>query len=367
MRKFAASLLCFVALLFASVGCDVHEFPAPPKEYGLQLQLQFETDLPLWEHEYTKGHKVISKADVPVDDALLKTIFKSVQSSGQMRYIVRFYPKLAPDQRQVDKPRYEFVFTRDLSGGYDATFDLNIAAGEYTIMVWAELSEDGKNYLFYNSAKFDDIMLNTPYHGCDDYKDAFRGVSDDVLVKESIRVQEGPQVIKVNMQRPLAKFGLVTTDLADFIDRETKALMLRNAEAQQDDAQTKTDTKVDINDYRIMCGYAGFMPNTYNMVTDKATDSAKGVIFECKLTPISQSEALLGSDYVFISDKETSVSVQFGIYDASGKQVSITSVIEIPIKRSFYTLLRGSFLTQASTGGLTIMPDFDDEFNIYVK
>ena len=110
--------------------------------------------------------------------------------------------------------------------------------------------------------------------------------------------------------------------------------------------------------------YVGFMPNTYSMHTDKPVDSSTGVMFESTLKKLSESEASIGFDYVFVNGKESAVTVQIGIYDNEGTQLSLTEPIEVPLKRSQHTVMTSMFLMSEASGGVTINPDFDGEHNL---
>ena len=109
------------------------------------------------------------------------------------------------------------------------------------------------------------------------------------------------------------------------------------------------------------------MPNTYNMNTDKPIDSSMGVIFESRLNILNENEASLGFDYVFVNGKEAGVSVQIGLYDGEDRQIALSEPIDVPLRRSHHTILRGSFLMQEASGGITINPDFDGNHNIVIE
>ena len=90
------------------------------------------------------------------------------------------------------------------------------------------------------------------------------------------------------------------------------------------------------------------MPHAYSMYTDKPVDSSTGVMFESTLRKLSESEASMGFDYVFVN----------------GKKSAVTEPIEVPLKRSHHTTLTGMFLMSEASGGVTINPDFDGDHNL---
>ena len=117
------------------------------------------------------------------------------------------------------------------------------------------------------------------------------------------------------MQRPLAKFEFITNDLQEFIDKEIEYLKKEAA---------------------------------------------------TRLGILNDNEASLGFDYVFVNGKEAGVSVQIGLYDGEDRQIALSEPIDVSLKRSYHTILRGSFLMQQATGGIVINPDFDGNHNIVI-
>ena len=79
---------------------------------------------------------------------------------------------------------------------------------------------------------------------------------------------------------------------------------------------------------------------------------------------VSDSEAQIGFDYVFVNDNQSAVTVQIGVYDGAGEQLSLTEPIEVPLKRSHHTILKGEFLMSDASGGVAINPDYEGNHNI---
>lgn len=173
-----------------------------------------------------------------------------------------------------------------------------------------------------------------------------------------------PDTLDVAMQRPLAKFEFVTNDVVEFIDKESTRIASKaygNKPASADDTPTRA---VNIEDYKVRFYYVGFMPHAYSMYTDKPVDSSTGVMFESSLKKLSDSEASMGFDYVFVNGRKSAVTVQIGIYDNGGTQLSLTEPIEVPLKRNHHTIMTGMFLMSEASGGVTINPDFDGDHNL---
>ena len=69
---------------------------------------------------------------------------------------------------------------------------------------------------------------------------------------------------------------------------------------------------------------------------------------------------------IFVNGKEAGVSVQIGLYDGEDRQIALSDPIDVSLRRSYHTILRGSFLMQQATGGIVINPDFDGNHNIVI-
>ena len=109
------------------------------------------------------------------------------------------------------------------------------------------------------------------------------------------------------------------------------------------------------------------MPSTFNMRDNKPCDSSTGVSFTSDITLIDEHNARLGFDYVMVNGHESSVMVAVGLFDENGVRLSMTNPIEVPLKRSMLTTVKGSFLMQDTRGGVAIEPGFDGEYNIIIR
>ena len=318
MRKILYLIICLPIFLLSA--CDVHEWPETPEFVKLHLRLNYETDMTEWEHLYD-GAEVIEQG--------YGETYDNHRDYGKIRYIVRTYP-VSEKMRTTSDYTQEFVFTKDISEGYDHEVTLDLLQGDHK--------------------------------GNNDYRDAFRGSNNISLVADIIEHQ--PDTLDIAMQRPLAKFEFVTNDVVEFIDKESVRVASKangNKAASSDDTPTRA---VNIEDYKVVFYYVGFMPDAYSMNTDKPVDSSTGVMFESTLRKLSESEATMGFDYVFVNGKKSAVTVQIGIYDNEGTQLSLTEPIEVPLKRSHHTIMTGMFLMSEASGGVTINPDFDGDHNL---
>lgn len=83
---------------------------------------------------------------------------------------------------------------------------------------------------FYFTDNFVEMTLQGEHHGNTDLRDAFRG-SADISLAASIAVHT-PDTVDVTMQRPLAKYEFISTDLKEFIDKEVQNALARGEVAE---------------------------------------------------------------------------------------------------------------------------------------
>lgn len=347
MRKMSYMIIC---LLLALTSCDVHEWPDTPGYVKLHLRLNYETKMMKWEHTYDGNE---------VNEVGLGEIYDNHLDYGKIRYVIRTYP-MSAKQRTTADYKQQFVFVKDIAEGYDHEVTLDLLPGSYNIMVWSDLMQENLGGYFYDASDFSEIRLQDTHGGNTDYRDAFKGNSTIALA--SSIMEQMPDTLEIQMQRPLAKYEFVTNDVLEFISKEiTRITSLGIGNKSKEQAHTKV---VDLNDYKVVFHYVGFMPDAYSIYTDEPVDSSTGVIFESGLKTLTESEATLGFDYVFSYSSESVVSVQIGIYDNEGTQISLTAPINIPLKRSHHTIMTGSFLMSQTSGGVSINPEYDGDHNL---
>ena len=347
----ALAVLCVLAML---ASCDVHEFPPLSTTAPAVLHLRFTTDLPQYDYYVTRAAETregVHVANTPV------------RTEGLMRYVVRFYPKGTEDKGDAVADFKEYTFTRNLADGYDADFTCDVPPGDYTVKVWADMSSNALSSLnFYNTSNFYDVCLNTPHCGNTDYRDAFAGTTTLSLAVSEDETQAAEATVE--MERPLAKFEFVSNDLQLFIHQQLQSLSQKAAAAAGTTPEASDTRTLSLSAYRIVFYYNGYMPSSYNLFTDKPVDAVTGVSFKGDISQLSDDEASLGFDYVFVNHKATEVTVQLAIYDVSGALISTCAPVNVPLQRSRHTIVRGAFLTQKATGGVNVNPAYDDEYNI---
>lgn len=362
IMKRVTDLLTSFALLALLSGCDVHEWPEQPETVPLLLKLEYETDLPVWEHSYS-GRSVKARGMVTPGVSTWYAVTRGGTNQGikgKIRYLIRVYPRQANNGGSYGHVE-EFLLYKELGQGYNYEVRIDLPPGDYTVMVWSDLLEKEGDTPFYNANNFGEITFQNGHKGNTDYRDAFSGKSD-VSLTGCIFEREA-ETLTVSMTRPLAKFEFITTDLLEFLENELTRVTMKNGGQPDDGDVTRS---VNLDTYKVQFHYVGFMPDAYSLFTGKPVDSSTGVSFETTLKRLNDAEASLGFDYVFMNSGDSSVSVQLAIYDNEGTPLSVTDPIEVPLKRSSHTIMRGKFLTSETSGGIHINPDYDGDHNLII-
>ena len=331
--------------LCALSSCDVHEFPAEePESHSVVLNLDFRTALPLYQTiEYTRSGKASA---MPAD--------------YDIRYQIRVYK--TDNEGEIASEDYTaLTVTKDDVTDPDHRVSMEIGEGSYRFIVWADyVDNDSDADKFYTTGDFKEITLAGDGHcGNNAFRDAFRGETVAAVTAENGVTQE----ITVEMERPLARFQFVTTDLETFITNALKEQEARNS-AEKENSPTKA---VNLDDYRIVFRYTGFMPSAFNNFTNKPIDAVTGVSFTGRITRLSETEAELGFDYVFVNGTESTVPIAVEVYNMENELLSSTDPIDVPLERSKLTIVRGPFLTTQASGGVGIDPGFDGEWNYEIR
>ena len=339
-----------VAAVMLSGGCRVHQWPEPKPvpEATVKICLRYETDFYVWEHIYDpKGEapeQMYPDSGVDADHPGTSYRYDNEQSSGVMRICLRLY-----EAGKGAEGMKEYIIDRDAAEGYDCEVELSPGGGNYEVAVWSQLLEYADDAPFYDAADFRSIyIVNDNYRGSTDYRDAFSGRSAFSLPDKPAEGAE--YVCEVEMRRPMGKFEFVTTDLSEFLDRETERRAL--------------STRASVDDYRVVIAYPYYYPNGYNMEADDIA-SGSGYRFDTVMTVTGVSEASMGFDYVFIKNiRDGAVQAQVSVWDMEGTCVANSRVIMVPIRRDWHTVLRGAFLSMDADGGVGVDPDYDGDHNV---
>lgn len=352
VMKYIQGLLIFLSMQIVLTNCELHEWPDVRAEVPVELQATYNVAIQNWTFMYSNINGETLTSDTGSPNV-------SQRLTGNIRYTIRAYEKAATRSNQLGE-MHEFVFTKDIADAYDLQATLYLPAGEYDFYVWAEFLRAGSDETYYNSADFAAISRNSAHEGNNDYYDAFRG---HATAKLGSSIYDSPAVeFEIEIHRPLAKFELVTTDLQKYINREVTRALEDNKHKSADEATRA----ISLDDYKVVIYYVGFVPNVYNLFTDKPIDSTTGLKIESEFKQLSDNEASLGFDYVFVGQEDTAVTLQVGVYDSEGNEVSMTSPFKVPLKRNHHSIVRGEFLMEKASGGIDIDTGYDGDHNFIV-
>ncbi len=341
-------------IMLAMSACHVHEFPeepvTPPEpepepETVLVLDLGHDTSLPLYTSIVVPKSRTGETYDI--------------------RHTINIYPSstaVRGDDSRAREPIYTTVVTFPMDQGLDRKVEVGVDPGDYNVMVWTDYVPSGQTTDWhYLTADFAEITLDAtrPHSGCDDTRDAFRGVAE-----ASIAEGESKE-IPVPLVRPMARYRIIATDVREFAETLAKA----EADGKGDNATTQGGAQlptINTDDYVIVVRYPGYMTSAFNMFIDHPADSRTGVQYNGQMVQLSDDEMELAFDYVFTNGTETAVTVAVDLYNTRGDLLARSSNINVPLKRSHLTEVRGAFLTTQASGDVGVCPDYEGEFNIEI-
>lgn len=330
-------------------SCAVHEWPKDgEKLHSFIINLEYTTEMPLYKDEVLQSGRSASTAADDYD----------------VRYTIEVYtaPSTPIEEPQVYVRR---VFSRDDVNQLDNSVEMELPFGSYIFKVWTDYVDAGKTTdKFYDTSSFEDVIFNGPHVANNDFRDAFVGSLE-------AEITELTTELTIDNVRPMGKFIFISNDLEKFIEHmlELKAESESESESEAEDNTTSgpnteasTPSRViDVSEYKVVFTYASFMPDDFNVLRDEAWDAAdpNTVSFESSIKKISDSEAELGFDYVFVNDDELRIQIVVEVFDKKGVSVSRTNKITVPLLRGQYTIVRSNFLTSQAKGGVGINPSFE--------
>lgn len=230
--------------------------------------------------------------------------------------------------------RRRAIPTADADGTY--TVPLSLTEGNYHLRLWADYvpAATAPADAYYDTARgLKTISLRTdPYTANTDCKDAACAALQDVPLPA------GGATAEAILQRPLAKYRLVATDVARY--RE----------------MAKTEDYPPLGELTLAVRYEGYFPSGFNVATGKPNDATPGtgILYSQPLPPTGDADEELpvAADWVLVNGAESFVSATVRtIHTATGRVISETSGVRIDYRRGCLTTVKGNFLTAGHTGG----------------
>lgn len=264
-----------------------------------------------------------------------------------IRYIIEVYPENGTKGMESRIQREVITKAVEETGELNVKFELN--ARKYTFLLWVDYVEKGTTKdLHYDTESLLAVKIKRPYTGSHDIKDAFSGMKSIDL--SSYREQWGVVINEsVELNRPLAKMEVVTTDIQKYIDSKRGLSAAVSMPA------------------KVVFTYLPSIGEQYNVLTQKPERYSDSETFTAALSNFSDTECTIAFDYLFVNGASTNVAVRFDIYDQQDNLLNSVNNILIPIRRNAHSIMRGEFLTKEfQGGGVGIEDGFDGEIIITI-
>lgn len=274
----------------------------------------------------------------------------------EVRYIVEVYADDKYDQSL--QFRRQLIYPEGDTGEVVLKCDLH--ARNYRVVAWRDFVLAGNPAdCFYSTSDFSAVTLKGDYVGGTDYKDVFCGQMSLDLTPYRCRL-EAEHRGEMQLERPLAKIELITTDVIKYFDNLKSA---REKTSSGEEVPTRT---ADIEDLTLKVFYSGYFPVGLDLSLNRPNKVDTGVSFSSAPISVSDTEACLAFDYVLVNGTQSAVTVDMIIYNKDGVEVNSVGGVEVPIARNKITTVREAFLTRDFAPGIGITPGFDGEINVVV-
>lgn len=336
-------------------ACSVHEWPKDEfDDVNYIIDLNFNTEFPLYQEVY------YSRTDEDYSDSRTPSV-----ADHDVLYIIGLFPA---GEKSNEAMYRQFTFTAPTDSDLDKTFTVAIPEGKWDLYVWTDFVDAGSfSDKYYNTGDLGAIVYadRDNYSGSNHCREVFRGTASIEVVHPYRYMEDEPLPAYrtvVPMRRPVGRFDFISTDVDEFV-RQLSALSSRSRPQPID---AKSLSRADLEEFRVVFRYNAFMPSVYNVFTDKPTDSWTGMSFESSMD-ISDEGILMGFDHVLVNGSETIVNVSVEVYNGDGDMIASSPSLEVPVVRNKYTTVKGEFLTSNGSGGVSVSPGFDGDYNIEIK
>lgn len=337
MNRWIDIILCCTLMLCLN-ACRVHELPVGSSEVDVTLHLSFDRSLLPYQ-------TVAYPSDTKADGRPLLA-----------RYDMRLYRGVPGNfEREAFLTR---SFTSAKTDDLDCDVTLQLKAGRYLVQLWVDFVPEGEE-AFWDATSFQAIGLNGDYAGGDQRRDAFY-IRQELPLETLITAGSSYEATLI-LGRPLAQYRFIATDKDEFLHFWTIESALRHGySVKQNIAPEELDA------FRVRVVYPQYLPNAFNLWSDRASDAGMGYSFWTKMHLREDGDVDLCWDWVLVGPEEGLVVVSLEFYDPNGEYISTFRNFEVPLRRSGVTTVQGRILTAGVDSGIAIDPTFDGEFNVYL-
>lgn len=328
MKKTATILLAALPFLWSS--CTLTQEPdgigVDPTQVNVEATLQLSLDLPDSEDAY--------------DD-----IVPDITDEFVRRFVVE---AVLPDGTVMERSES----LQPIVAGethYNLAVKMRLNARQYRLLVWCDYvsAETPGENLYYNPESLCPVLPNGNFVGNNDRKDCFRAnVELDLRKYADDWAANVP--LDVQLERPVGRYEIVTTDLAAFRTRLAQGLI------------TGTEFKTRVR-------YAGYMATGYNVLENVPKNLLSYQFYNVNLRNWDGDAASmrLAFDYILVSPsmEGSQIPLEIEILNENNVQVSRT-VVTVPVRQGYNTVVSGRFLTGSDSGGVAVDPGFDGSIDI---
>lgn len=322
------SVTLMMCIMMLTSGC-IHYYPEfvdgeegrDPTKVSVAIQLEFNPTI-----SFTK---LLSRQndDMPIYQRFVIEVSKS-------GYVVA--------HKEAYFPAYEVQENTEIT----LPFEIPLHAVEYDVSVWSDYctTSTGSGAL-YDASSLTPIVSKLPYSGCSELKMCYYA-NTSIDLRPYRDSWDYHHKLNLSLNKPVGKYQIMTTDIKAF-------LMNHDADS--------LFVSVEYNDYH---------PLGYNVCATTPEIFNDGVVFGNSVSTGAideNGELCLAFDYIFVPpnvDRTTRITLT--ISDDKGEQIVKYNNIELSYRAGKVTTLYGKFLTQSSSGGIGIDPNWEDEIIIEI-
>lgn len=266
---------------------------------------------------------------------------RTAENGYALRCVAELYKK-GTDNLVVHRP-----IIPKLQADGTGLVELQAAAGDYDLHLWTDYTRTDapQTDTWYHTESLKAVTINTdPYTANTDAKDAA------CFMQKGISLAETGTEMKVQLQRPLAKYRLIATDVEAY---------RKLTEMNREKYPLPEELTVKIQ-------YEGFLPSSFDVTQGKPNNAVDGnkIIYSQSLPAIANEDEKvpLSSDWVLVNGAETSVTATVCVTDKDGKTISKTEGVKIIVRRGLLTIASGKFLTAGNmSGGIIVDTEWNGE------
>lgn len=331
MKKFLL-MTAIAASAMLWTGCTLTQEPKGQGVDPTQVNVEVAVDLSL---------------SLPDNEGAYADLVPEVTDEFTRRFVVEaVLPDGTVAQRQVS---YESVVEGKTDYSLQTKFRLN--ARQYKLLVWSDYvkTEEKENNLYYDISSLTPVMPQGNYVGNNERKDCFRGCADLDLRK--YRDEWAANVaLDVELQRPVGRYEIVTTDLGAF-------------------RQRLADGLISGSEFSVRVRYADYRATAYNVLQNVPKNFLSYLFYKTNLKNENwegdQASLRLGFDYCFVDAGEngSKIPVEIEVLNEKNQQVSRT-VLSLPVVQGYNTVVSGRFMTGTDNGSVSVDTAYDGVVDI---